>query len=146
MIDCACPVCDGPSVSVSMERNIRIGSRSAEVLDEFLRCTKCDEEFYLPGQMDALQLRASARIREEEGLLQPREVRAIRQGLGLSQSDFERLLGVGPKTVVRWEKGTVFQNRATDALLRLVRDVPGSARLLSERSGVELGEGVTRGR
>ena len=142
MIDCACPVCDGPSVSVSIERNIRIGSRSAEVLDEFLRCTECDEEFYLPGQMDALQLRASARIREEEGLLQPREVRAIRQGLGLSQSDFERLLGVGPKTVVRWEKGTVFQNRATDALLRLVRDVPGSARLLSERSGVELKSAV----
>ena len=144
MSDWGCPMCAGPAVPVSMVRDIHVGSRSAEVLDEFLRCTQCEQEFYLPGQMDGSQLRASAKMREEEGLLQPHEVRAIRQGLGLSQSDFERLLGVGPKTVVRWEKGTVFQNRATDALLRVVREVPGAARLLGERNGVELRAAIGR--
>ena len=46
--------------------------------------------------------------------------------------------GEKPKTVVRWEKGTVFQNAATDALLRLVRDLPGAAEYLAARRGVAL--------
>jgi DNA-binding transcriptional regulator YiaG len=45
-------------------------------------------------------------------------------------STFERVLRVGPKTVVRWERGTVFQNRATDTLLRMIRDVPAAREYL----------------
>ena len=56
----------------------------------------------------------------------------IREGLGLTQQSFEQLLGVGPKTVVRWERGTVFQNRATDSLLRVIRAFPEAARFLGD--------------
>jgi HTH-type transcriptional regulator/antitoxin MqsA len=98
----------------------------------------CGGELYAPGQAAATQRRASARIREQDGLLRPEEIRAIRERLGLSQRAFERLLGVGAKTVVRWERGTVFQNRATDALLRLVGSFGAAAEFLAERHGVEL--------
>ncbi len=58
--------------------------------------------------------------------------------LGLSQHAFEQLLGVGPKTVVRWEKGTVFQNKATDSLLRVVERFPEVVRFLGDLHGVAL--------
>ncbi len=68
----------------------------------------------------------------------PEEIRGIREEFELSQAAFEQLLGVGAKTVVRWEKGTVFQNKSTDSLLRIVRQFPDAARALAEQNGVEL--------
>ena len=117
---------------------MRIGSRSARVLDEFARCASCGEEFYGPGQMDTTLRRAAKVLREEEGLLSATKIKALRARLGLSQSAFEQLLGVGPKTVVRWEKGTVFQNKATDSLLRVVERFPEAVRFLGDLHGVAL--------
>ena len=133
-----CWMCDGVADLVTEEREVRIGSRTACVPEEFFRCRECGEEFYLPSQMDASQIRAADRIRAEDDLLEPAEIRAIRESLGLTQRKFEILLRVGPKTVVRWERGTVFQNRATDTLLRVIREFPEAARFLAERSGVSL--------
>jgi len=134
----SCPVCDGPLEVVSEEQEIRIGTRSALVRDQFSYCDACEEAYYAPGQMDATLRRASEAIRSEEGLLTPDQIRGIRQTLGLTQDALERLLGVGPKTVVRWEKGTVFQNRSTDSLLRVVGAQPESARFLARLHGVDL--------
>jgi HTH-type transcriptional regulator / antitoxin MqsA len=88
--------------------------------------------------MEAVQMLASEKIRDREGLLRSSEIHSIRSRLHLSQQQFEQLLGVGPKTVVRWEGGTVFQNRATDSLLRLIADVPDVVPYLARRNGVEL--------
>jgi HTH-type transcriptional regulator/antitoxin MqsA len=139
-----CPTCESRLEPASEERKVRVGARSARVLDRFLRCTGCGEAFYLPGQMDATMRRASEAIRQEEGLLPPDEIRGIRTHLGLTQQAFEQLLGVGPKTVVRWEKGTVFQNRATDSLLRVVAAFPEVTRFLAGLHGVHLGEAPGR--
>lgn len=133
-----CPICESAMEFVREERPVSIGKRSATVPDEFLRCTQCGEELYLPGQMEATQVRASRSIRQAEGLLQPEEIKGIRDDLGLSQSAFEQLIGVGPKTVVRWERGTVFQNSSTDVLLRVLRRFPEVARFLAARHAVEL--------
>lgn len=138
-----CHSCGNSAVPISQETELKLGGRCVSVLDEFMRCTTCEMEFYLPGQMDATQRRAIAKARSEEGLLLPEEIVSIRQELGLSQADFEKLLGVGPKTVVRWEKGTVFQNAATDALLRLVRANRANAELLAAMHGLVLTPPVT---
>lgn len=131
-----CALCGGSAVLTTESREVRIGKRSAVVADEFYRCESCGEELYEPGQMDTVMRAASRAIREEMGLLMPEEIRGIRESLSLSQADFERLLGVGEKTVVRWEKGTVFQNKATDQLLRLLQEVEGAAEFLARESGV----------
>lgn len=133
-----CHACEGMADQVREVRPIRVGARSVRVADEFLRCQDCNEEFYLPGQMDATLRRASDAIRQEENLLLPDEIRRIREALGLSQAEFETLLGVGPKTVVRWEKGTVFQNRATDSLLRLIGEDRENAERLARWHGVRI--------
>jgi HTH-type transcriptional regulator/antitoxin MqsA len=134
----ACPVCEGPLEGVSEEREVRIGKRSARVRSQFSYCMACEEAYYAPGQMDADLRRASDAVRREEGLLTPDEIRGIRQRLRLTQEAFERLLGVGPKTVVRWEKGTVFQNRSTDSLIRVVGAQRETARYLAGLHGVDL--------
>jgi len=58
----------------------------------------------------------------------------------MSQAAFEELLGVGPKTVIRWEKGTVFQGATADRLMRLLRTQPELARVLA--SGELYGQAV----
>ena len=120
-----CPDCGG-AVSRGYDTfEARIGRRTVSVPGEYERCrSECGEFYFAPGEMDAVMKRASAMIRAEEGLLTPNEIKAFRKRIGLTQPQLEDLLGAGPKTVGRWEKGTVIQNGATDTLLRLLGDVP----------------------
>lgn len=91
-------------------------------------CELCGEEYFSLESTERLQTEAIRRSKEARGLLSPEEIRALRRSLGLTQIAFEDLLGVGPKTVVRWEKGTVYQSATADRLMRLIRargDVAG---------------------
>ena len=133
-----CPICGAESHLTREVRPITILGRSVAVEDEFYRCAQCGEEVYRPGMMDAVMRRATAKIREEDGLLTPEKVRGIRRKYGLTQPEFERLLGVGANTVVRWERGTVPQGSAADSLLRLLDEFPENARFLAGLHGVEL--------
>ncbi|MEJ2218720.1 MAG: type II toxin-antitoxin system MqsA family antitoxin [Gemmatimonadota bacterium] len=136
-----CPLCDSKGELVHERRALKLGRRTAVVDQEFYRCGSCGEEWFTPEQMDAAQRRAAAQVRQEEDLLEPDAIKAIRDDLQLSQAQFEKLLGFGPKTVGRWERGTVFQNRSSDLLMRLVRDFPDVVRYLAGRHGVELAVG-----
>jgi HTH-type transcriptional regulator/antitoxin MqsA len=94
------------------------------------RCRRCGEVYLKLEGANAVQLEAARRLRQARGLLTPDEIRAIRGSLGLSQAGLERLLGTGPKTVVRWEKGTVFQSATADRLMRLLAARPELVPLL----------------
>lgn len=133
-----CPVCGGEARLTREVGPVTILGRSVEVEDEYYRCANCGEQVYRPGMMDAVLRRATARIREEDGLLTPEQVREVRRKYGLTQPEFERLLGVGTNTIVRWERGTVPQNAAADSLLRLLDEFPENARYLATLHGVTL--------
>jgi HTH-type transcriptional regulator / antitoxin MqsA len=94
------------------------------------RCRSCGEVYLTLDAANVVQLEAARRLRRARGLLTPDEIRSIRTSLGLSQAGFERLLGTGPKTVVRWEKGTVFQSATADRLMRLLAARPELTALL----------------
>jgi len=51
----------------------------------------------------------------------PEEILDLRTSLGLSQGAFEQLLGVGKKTVTRWENGVIFPSAAANNLMKLLR-------------------------
>lgn len=128
-----CAVCGKLSASLVREaRAVSIGRRSAVVEDEHLRCDRCGSEYVTPEQMERTQQRAVAAIRAEEGLLTPEEILRIRRKYGLSQAQLEALLRTGPKTVVRWERGTVFQSAAADTLLRLLDRDPNVVTSLAQ--------------
>jgi HTH-type transcriptional regulator/antitoxin MqsA len=119
-----CYACDREAVLVREPREVLIGQRAVTVEGEFMRCPECGEAFFLAGQADAMQRLAADQIRREDGLLTAGEVKAFRTRLMLSQADFERLLGTGPKTVVRWERGTVTQSATADTLMRVLMKHP----------------------
>lgn len=133
MID-TCDQCGGAVSLRSVEREVPTGTRSVRVQVEALCCAECGELYLAPGQMTDMQRRAAEIARRADGLLSPEEIRELRGAYGLSQDAFEQLINAGPKTVTRWERGTVCQNGTADTLMRILRDNPElTARLAAER-------------
>ena len=131
-----CTDCGGAIVRRADTFEAHVGRRTVAVPGEYDRCAECGEFYFAPGEMDAMMKRASAVVRSEEGLLLPEQIRSFRKGNGLTQPQLEDLLGAGPKTVGRWEKGTVIQNGATDTLLRLLMDMPDALQHLLNKRGI----------
>jgi putative zinc finger/helix-turn-helix YgiT family protein len=133
-----CPAC-GQAALITIKNDRQVTAADGTMLpyhDESSRCQNCGEELYsLDQSLAASRLRAGA-LRAFEGLLTPEEVIAIRAKLGLSQAQLEKALGLGAKTVVRWERGTVCQSRAADSLLIVARDHPTVFASLAARFGV----------
>ncbi len=130
--------CHGEYREVVEPQTFRVRGRQVTLPVALMKCDGCGDILYSPEQVDQAQLAVQAEIRRRENLLSPAEITAIRRGLGLKQHYFERLLGVGPKTVVRWESGRVFQSKAVDAVLRLVRADRENAVRLAAWNGVPL--------
>jgi HTH-type transcriptional regulator / antitoxin MqsA len=97
-------------------------------------CEECGEVFLDIDAMERVQKEAVRHLRTGRGLLAPEEVRALRRSLGRSQAAFEELLGTGPKTVTRWEKGTVSQTAVADRLMRLMQAMPETIAVLERIS------------
>ncbi len=129
-----CPECGGRMVRSQTSTDIAVGRRKVRLEGVWEHCEACGEILFAPGEMDEAMRRASAIIRQRDGMLAPGEIAELRRSFGLSQADFERLLDVGAKTVVRWERGTVVPNGATNTLLRLLRDVPEAAAYLRQQA------------
>ena len=130
--------CDGEYREVVEPQTFKVRGRQVTIPVALLRCDACGDVLYSPEQVDRAQEQVYAEIRRRENLLSPAEIASIRRGLGLKQDEFERLLGLGPKTVVRWESGRVFQSKAADALMRLVRAERENAVRLAEWNRVPL--------
>jgi putative zinc finger/helix-turn-helix YgiT family protein len=133
-----CPHCNVPALIVRNEREVQVGQRRLRIEDEWSECPQCKEAFYSAEQADARQRASINQARLEDGLLPPHKIRQIREGYCLTQRQFEEVLGVGEKTVVRWESGRVCQNQATDRLIRLVAASRENLKMLAALHGVPL--------
>jgi HTH-type transcriptional regulator / antitoxin MqsA len=130
-----CYLCGLPATLVEEPHTRMMGDRQVTFHDRFYRCERCEEAFYIGGMMDESLRRATAVIRAEDGLLAPDEIVELRRKYGLTQAQLERLIGAGAKTVVRWERGTVAQNKTADTLLRVLRDHPEVVADLAKQNG-----------
>lgn len=131
-----CPLCGGVALLVEAPNTLRMGDRPVTFMDVFYRCENCDEGYFNGEMMDDSLRRATAVIRAEDGLLAPDEIVALRKKYGLTQAQLERLIGAGPKTVVRWERGTVSQNKTADTLLRVLLEHPEVVASLRKQNGI----------
>ena len=120
--DVFCPVCEGQSVRIVQ----RTAAASARVSfrDELSHCDDCGEGFYTYEQSMASSRARTAALRKAEGLPTPEAIRNIRTSLSLTQAAFEQALGVGKKTVVRWERGTVPPSSAACGMLWVAEHHP----------------------
>ncbi|HST57193.1 MAG TPA: type II TA system antitoxin MqsA family protein [Longimicrobium sp.] len=130
--------CDGEYGEVVEPQAFKVRGREVTVPVSLMKCDACGDIMYSPEQMDRAQKAVYAEIRRRENLLAPEEIASLRLCLGLKQEEFERLLGLGPKTVVRWESGRVFQSKAADALMRLVQADRANAVRLADWNGITL--------
>lgn len=121
-----CPECGGKISQSLGPLEAPLRGQSVEVVGiPHGLCSGCGETYLGIDEMEQLQKAAVDQAREAQGLLRPDEIRSLRVTLGnISQVRLEHLLGVGAKTVVRWEKGTVFQSATADRLMRLLRAKP----------------------
>lgn len=86
---------------------------------EHYKCDACGEYEISADEADRLShalLIAYARARD---LLTPQEVRAIRKRLGMTQSQFEKALGVSAPAVSRWETGAAAPSKSVCKLMRM---------------------------
>jgi HTH-type transcriptional regulator / antitoxin MqsA len=135
-----CPRCDSDRIQPISE-NASATSREGTVvqyLDEYSRCSACQNEFYTKAQSGAHSRALAGALRKAEGLYTPEAIRSVRTKFGLTQAEFERALRTGEKTVVRWERGTVAQSRAADTLIWVADHYPLVFKRLAERNGVRL--------
>jgi DNA-binding transcriptional regulator YiaG len=116
-------LCGGRYTLASEQVTIRLSGMSAHVEREFFRCAKCDDVQRTVEQREAAEQAAVTAMRAEHGLMAPREIKALRESLGLTPQQLGELLYGTPRGVVEgWEKGRYLQNRETDALLRSLVD------------------------
>ena len=79
-------------------------------------CDECENRLFDRNADNDSIIMAYREYRRQKGLLQPEEIKKIREKYGLSQISFSRLLGFGDKTVTRYERGAL-QDEAPDTLI-----------------------------
>lgn len=105
--------------------SVRIRNQCVTVLDfPHARCSGCGERVFSMDQSEKLQTAAADLLRDGQGFLPGSTIKTWRTASGLTQEELERALGVGAKTVTRWERGLVFQSATADRLIRLSMRFP----------------------
>jgi putative zinc finger/helix-turn-helix YgiT family protein len=128
--------CGGRYAQHEEQVTVRLSGMAAEVTRAFFRCEKCGHEQRTIEQRDAAEKAAVDQIRVRHGLLTPREIRQLREELGLTSPQLADVCYGTPRGIVAgWEKGRYLQNREADALLRSLRD-PEVFAFRTARAGV----------
>ena len=113
----------------------QVHGEAVEVPDvRHLACARCGEVVFTLDQANAWSHAAMRRYRQRHGLLSAGEIRALREHLGLTQSELAALLRLDTDTIARWESDRQTQTMTLDMVLRMLRDVPGNLDYLRTRA------------
>lgn len=118
-----CPSCEKESATKVVEKNETLNVRGQEItLKVKVRvCEKCEEEI-IDKELDNESLKEFyEKYKKLNNLLTTAEIKDIRNQWGLSQSQFAILLGMGEKTITRYENGSI-QDETHDNLIRLAKE------------------------
>ena len=119
-----CPVCEVERDLIygEMDEVLKVRGEDIEVTSRVHYCPEGNHYFYdVEDEEEKFQI-AYREYRKRKGLLQPEEIRQIREQYGLSQKNFARLLGWGDITIHRYESGAI-QDDAHNDVLVLIRSL-----------------------
>ena len=118
-----CPTCETERKveRVRAREKVKVRGEEIEVDVLYWRCLTCGEEFEGPGGTHDDVAQAFRLYRAKSGLMQPGEIKALREDYGLTQGELAQILGFGAVTLSRYENG-MLQTAAHDRMLQMVRD------------------------
>lgn len=128
-----CPVCENGLLAYEwQEQTVPSAAAGADirVTVPVWSCPACEIEF---TDSRAEEIRHEAVCRHLQRFT-PTEVKAIRDGYGMSQEAFARATGIGVASIKRWESGNQIQGEALDNYLRLLRSPQNLKALEAKRS------------
>lgn len=112
------------TVLTKVEKTFRIKECPLSVTITQAECSVCHHEVFVEALETENDRLAFDAYRKKVGLLLPQEIKAIRESYGLSQTTFAKVMGLGEKTITRYENGSL-QDMAYDNLLRMIQN-PGN--------------------
>lgn len=118
-----CPVCEVERDLIygAMDEVLKVRGENIEVTSKIYYCPEGVHYFYgVTDEEEKFQI-AYREYRKRKGLLQPEEIKKIREQYGLSQKSFARLLDWGDITIHRYESGAIQDTVHNDFLL-LIKD------------------------
>lgn len=121
-----CPVCSSNSLTLgTFTHTLMVEDKTLQVdgLEHYL-CADCGADPAFPDQIRRNELKITDARKHLQGLLTSAEIRAVRLGLGLSQSEAAALFGGGANAFSKYERGNVVQSMPMDRLLRLAQAIP----------------------
>lgn len=130
----ACPICEA-------ERELQFGNRSEtlKIRDEDITveskvyfCPIGKHYFHDIDDEEEKFQKAYREYRNRKNLLQPKDIKQIREKYGFSQRAFTRFLGWGEITIQRYEAGAL-QDVAHNSLLFFIRDLNNFKQLFQIR-------------
>lgn len=111
---------------------IKVKGEPIEINSKITYCKECGEQVWNP-ELDDENLEVAYRIyRKKHNLLLPEEIKAIRKRLELSQKTFSKILGIGEKTITRYENGSI-QDQAHNNLILLADNLENFNLLYSKQ-------------
>lgn len=115
----------------SKEETYHIRESDITITAEIATCTICGEEIVDFEHDDANFRKAYDQYKVINGLLTSQEIKEIRECYEVPQVAFARILGVGDKTIARYENGSL-QDEAINNLIMLAKDPHNFQKLLDK--------------
>lgn len=129
-----CPTCKTEiEITIKTEKEIYpVKNDPIEIISEVTYCKRCDEQIW-NKDLDTKNLeKAYEKYRKKHNLLQPKDIKRIREKYSLSQVSFAKILGLGEKTITRYENGSI-QDVSQNNLIMLA-DYPDVFTLLLNKN------------
>lgn len=118
-----CPICKKETIF-----NIEVVETNDPVLGVPVKshyhvctCSVCGCEIQIPKFNNQDEKEAFEGYKRIKGMVSGEEIRKLREKYGLSSSSFASLLGLGEKTLIRYENGDI-QTKEIDTLLHLMEN------------------------
>lgn len=128
-----CPICEAVRTLeyVDTIEEVVVRGEAVKVNAHYLKCTTCNEEFDDPESSYDQAEAAYREYRKCHGMLQPEEIRELRDKFSLTQVELAKLLGWGLVTISRYENGAL-QEPSHEKSLRLASDPRNLLKLVRE--------------
>jgi len=118
---------EGKMVSQLTEMTAHVRGEEVAVRTEAMVCKRCGFQVLTDEQSNAYTIASADAYRQRHNLLTTKDLKKVRERLGMSFRAFAKYLRVGEASPKRWEAGLV-QDEAMDELIRLKTDLTAARR------------------